>query len=347
MEQDDLYGDVYDEPDSDEDNDQIGELISKNMNLETGSNDFVFKNNLSSKLDFSVIDHNEFFPIYKVHDNIPIYSNKSNNGPTFFCIHGAGHSGLSFAMFGKTLCEKHTVISYDIKGHGNNTEKNDYDYSIEYLVKEALKVLEFIAIDFQNPIILLGHSLGGAIATFLVEKLFNDKNMINLAKLVKGLIVIDVSEGSAKEALPFMENLILHRPKSFKTIEEAIQYCFKSDIIKNIESARVSCPSIFKKVDNKYEWKVNLLESKLYWKDWFEGLTNVFLKIRFPKLLVMAGSERMDKELTIGHMQGKFKLMTIPNVGHFIHEDNFKNFSEVCCDFVKVFKTMDDRFTYI
>lgn len=32
---------------------------------------------------------------------------------------------------------------------------------------------------------------------------------------------------------------------------------------------------------------------------WFKGLTNSFLNIRIPKILMLAEKERMDKELTV------------------------------------------------
>jgi hypothetical protein len=72
----------------------------------------------------------------------------------------------------------------------------------------------------------------------------------------------------------------------------------------------------------------------------------MFLSSRIPKLLVLAGMDRLDKELTIGQMQGvfpsvtfncitllllvvpmsvyitgKFQLKVLGNVGHCVHED--------------------------
>lgn len=52
----------------------------------------------------------------------------------------------------------------------------------------------------------------------------------------------------------------------------------------------------------KYVWKVDLLKSSQHWTSWFKGLTNSFLGVKFPKLLMVAEKERMDKELTIAHM---------------------------------------------
>ena len=55
---------------------------------------------------------------------------------------------------------------------------------------------------------------------------------------------------------------------------------------------------------------------------WFKGLTQSFLSIRIPKLLLIAEKERMDKELTIAQMQGKFKLVVLQGVGHVMQEDD-------------------------
>ena len=48
-----------------------------------------------------------------------------------FCIHGAGHSALSFARFAKQVRQFATVVSYDMKSHGDSkvTENLD-DFSI-------------------------------------------------------------------------------------------------------------------------------------------------------------------------------------------------------------------------
>ena len=41
------------------------------------------------------------------------------------------------------------------------------------------------------------------------------------------------------------------------------------------------------------------MASQQYWTSWFKGLTKAFLEIPLKKQLLLAGSERMDKELTI------------------------------------------------
>lgn len=65
-------------------------------------------------------------------------------------------------------------------------------------------------------------------------------------------------------------------------------------------------------------------ETEKFWHDWFKGLSHIFLSLKIPKILVTAEKERMDKELTIAQMQGKFKLTILHGVGHSVQEDDYK-----------------------
>lgn len=54
--------------------------------------------------------------------------------------------------------------------------------------------------------------------------------------------MIDVVEGSAMDALPFMENIVLSRPAEFRTLDAVVKYGIQSGTVKDLESARVSMP---------------------------------------------------------------------------------------------------------
>lgn len=41
------------------------------------------------------------------------------------------------------------------------------------------------------------------------------------------------------------------------------------------------------------------MKTSPFWMGWFEGLTNSFLQIRIPKILMLAEKERLDKDLTV------------------------------------------------
>lgn len=86
--------------------------------------------------------------------------------------------------------------------------------------------------------VIIGHSLGGSIACRIVDTLTNvEKN-----ERISGCIIIDVVEGTAIEALPFMNQIIAERPKHFDSVHNGIKWCYNTCTIRKLESARVSMP---------------------------------------------------------------------------------------------------------
>ncbi len=130
--------------------------------------------------------------------------------------------------------------------------------------------------------------MGGSIATKASAKIVNEHKGEHWSSHLQGLFVIDVVEGSAMDALPFMENIVMSRPPEFKSLSSVVQYGVKSGTVKDIESARVSMPhQVVSKTDEsgntKYVWRTDLMASKPYWEGWFKGLTKCFLDVRVPK----------------------------------------------------------------
>ena len=80
------------------------------------------------------------------------------------------------------------------------------------------------------------------------------------------------------------------------------------------------------------------MASKKYWNDWFIGLTKSLLSINVPKNLMFADIERMDKDLSIVQIQGKYKLSILRNVGHIMHEDVTDKVMGVIDDFIHTFR---------
>jgi hypothetical protein len=50
-------------------------------------------------------------------------------------------------------------------------------------------------------------------------------------------------------------------------------------------------------------WAVDLAGTEPYWRGWFEHLSAAFLDVATAKLLLLAGVDRLDRDLTVGQMQ--------------------------------------------
>ncbi|KAG8522835.1 Protein phosphatase methylesterase 1, partial [Galemys pyrenaicus] len=302
------------------------------------------------------------------------FANSGSEGPVLLLLHGGGHSALSWAVFTAAIISRVQcrIVALDLRGHGETKVKNSEDLSAETMAKDVGNVVEAMYGDLPPPIMLIGHSMGGAIAVHTASA--------NLVPSLLGLCMIDVVEGTAMDALNSMQNFLRGRPKTFKSLENAIEWSVKSGQIRNLESARVSmvgqvkqCEGITSpegsksivegiieeeeedeegsesvnkrkkeddmeefeysseiqnlfmffqtKKDHPYTWRIELAKTEKYWDGWFRGLSNLFLSCPIPKLLLLAGVDRLDKDLTIGQMQGKFQMQVLPQCGHAVHED--------------------------
>ena len=295
-------------------------------------------------------DWKKFFPNHIMLDKtIPIYYNNNTRGPNLFCLHGAGHSALSFSLL-SALSKNYRLISYDFRGHGNNVTEPKDDLSMSTLVSDTEKVLLKINELFpKDNIVVLGHSLGGAVAVKTCCHIFKTEFNQDLYDKIQGIIVVDVIEGSAMESLPFMKGVIEKRQNEFNTINEAISY-MSSTQIRNLQSCRVSIPPLLKQTKNAkgkkvYTWKTDLLSTEKFWADWYKDLSKEFLSIRTPKALILTDTNELDTPLTVGHMQGKFKLGVVKGTGHFIMEDDPPAMMEQINQFCQVFRiprTLDE-----
>ncbi|KAH6634416.1 Alpha/Beta hydrolase protein [Chaetomium sp. MPI-SDFR-AT-0129] len=372
-------------------------------------------------------------------------SGSSNGGPLFVTHHGAGSSGLSFAVLGAEIRKRLPtagILSLDARGHGltttnpsaaagsgtatsagngddgvNGVESGGNtaeDLSLTTLASDLLAVLTLTqaAMNWTSlpPVILVGHSLGGAVVTEFASVLLPtlkplkntdhsvsssarppplpssslppthpppenpaSANPLNIDLL--GYAVLDVVEGSAIDALQSMHAYLATRPAGFASPRDAVDWHVRSRTLRNAVSARASVPALLVrqrgrgqgkdedrlgvgvegngtireerddeaksgveeekdqnatrawsrtgqgKPDKPWRWRTDLAATQPFWEGWFTGLSKKFLSGRGGKMLLLAGTDRLDTELTIGQMQGKYALQVFPEAGHFIHED--------------------------
>lgn len=257
--------------------------------------------------------------------------------PLFVCHHGAGSSGLSFAVFAanvKARTPTAGLLSVDARGHGLTTStvaSANKDFSLATLSDDLVQVILLTQVKLGWPelpnMLFVGHSLGGAVVTDIAKKSSYGSKLV-------GFAVIDVVEGSAMEALKYMQAYIANRPASFPSIDFAVDWHVRNRTIRGLESARISVPSLIHELQpGKWTWITDLTMTQQYWENWFSGMSQNFLTGKAAKLLVLAGTDRLDKELMIGQMQGKFQLQVFPEAGHFVQEDSPEKTAEIMLEF--------------
>jgi len=261
--------------------------------------------------------------------------------------HGAGSSGLSFAVLSAEIRKRLPsagILCPDARGHGSTTTPTpatDADLSLPTLSGDLRAVIRLTQAQMGwpdlPPIVLVGHSLGGAVVTDVASAAGDG----SLGSSLLGYAVLDVVEGSAIDALQSMQTYLSGRPGRFASVEEGIEWHVRSRTVRNSVSARTSVPPLLVRDDEEegkeeeytiaevgqeegdageekdekprrkganlrpWRWRTDLGATQPFWEGWFVGLSKKFLGGKGGKMLLLAGTDRLDTELTIGQMQGR------------------------------------------
>lgn len=247
----------------------------------------------------------------KGHAKFHVYLTPPNSpkAPLLILHHGAGSSALSFALFAlevRRIFPDAGLLAVEARDHGSvvwGPDGNvDNDLSIDKLSQDMVDMLHLTQARMNwgdlSAIVLVGHSLGGAVVTDAAKRGL-------LGNKLLGYAVLDVVEGSAMDALKSMQAYLSSRPSLFPSLEAAIEWHIRSRTLRNPQSARASVPSLLIQTPSgSWAWRTNLSTTEAYWENWFSGMSSKFLSGKGAKLLILAGTDRLDKELMIGQMQG-------------------------------------------
>lgn len=466
-------------------------LVEKDHGCSPGSLPIPYSDYFDERIDVVCPDRGTTFNVYTA----------GSTGPVLFCIHGGGYTGLTWALIASRMKSTCRIVAPDLRGHGLTRGDHEADLSLATLTADVSSIWKQLFFQQQErkeaggeevvapappPTILIGHSMGGAVAAHV--KLPHD---------IRGLIIMDVVEGTAMASLPHMSSVLARRPPAFATLEDSIAWALASGTSKNPEAARISIPAMLTEIDaavkegvpdlqrlptpavpitlageklkaalassqegslmsiteeedyssqreeclglgrlptpavpveyrgevktnprdarfesamapfseeeedeeeksdlkregnhhfissmdkeeedeenegspappafippspyeqlacsasaaqstsakrKVYSWRTQLGQSQIYWEGWYKGLSDLFLKHSAPKVLVLAGTDRLDKTLTVGQMQGRFQLVLMPQSGHAIQEDEPEKTSETILDFLQRFKLVE------
>ncbi|ORY48596.1 protein phosphatase methylesterase [Rhizoclosmatium globosum] len=269
-------------------------------------------------------------------DQFRVYTWTTGSGvgkaPLVVLHHGAGSSALTFGLAGGHVAcllsdESAVVVAFDARGHGATVTANaDESLALDTLSNDLARVVAKVRRDNDQEVVLVGHSMGGSVVVDACSK--------SLIPNVVGVAVVDVVEGTAMESLTHMQSILKSRPSMFRSTDDAIKWSLRNHHVQNKESAKISIPPLFTQRDtNVFTWRTDLAASEPHWQTWFQGLSAKFLGLKCGRLLLLAGADRLDKELMIGQMQGKFQVVVFPESWHYVQEDVPDKFAASVADF--------------
>jgi pimeloyl-ACP methyl ester carboxylesterase len=268
-----------------------------------------------------------------LYDGAKINYYEMGKGDPIIMLHGFGGSSWCWHIISKYLAGKNKLFLFDLKGFGSSDKPLDDKYSVS---DQADIISDFIQKNGLRNLILIGHSLGGAIALLTcLNNLMEEKN-----DSVKGLILI--GSPAYKQRLPeftkllkipvLNELLLVFLPSHFSTKMVLKKLFFDAkkitpEIIENY-SGFLDSPGSYHALISTAE---QIIPRNINW------LTSKYKDIKIPVLLVWGQNDKTIP-LSIGQRLEKdlpnAKLVIIPECGHMVPEEKPEELSKLISDFL-------------
>ncbi|UJR35197.1 hypothetical protein I4U23_027964 [Adineta vaga] len=296
---------------------------------------------------------------------------------------GLSWAVLSKAVTNLIQCQ---CVAVDIRGHGETKTDDEDDLSIEILTKDISQILHHLYNEENKPpIFLIGHSMGGALAVHVAKECPSMVDALCVIDVVEGSAMESLNSmqcflNSRPKQFTTQQQAIEYMVRSgqVRNIDSArvsiigqIQPIDSAEVISSsptLPTVSHSCDTVQEEdeesEDNEpktplspttnlaaepknYTWRIDLSKTERFWQGWFTGLSQLFLSCECPKLLLLAGVDRLDRDLTVGQMQGKFQMHVVPKSGHAVHEDAPEQVADCIASFLirhKLVKPVDENF---
>lgn len=131
----------------------------------------------------------------------------SADGPLCLCLHGWLDNANSFIPLSKQLLDLQ-LIAIDLPGHGQSDHRSpDAHYHFLDWVDDVVRLLLLLKLSSDQPVVLIGHSMGGMIATAVAA---------SFPELVSQVILLDsvgLVTGAEQDTVSQLRKAVLSRQK--------------------------------------------------------------------------------------------------------------------------------------
>jgi len=250
-----------------------------------------------------------------------LYSKIEGSGKPLLILHGF----LGMSDNWKTLGVQFSTQGFqvhmlDLRNHGRSFQSDKFTY--ELMMQD---VLHYCKEKNLNQIYLIGHSMGGKVAMNLA---------INYPELVTKLIVADIAPKYYKPHHQSILEGLNAVDFSLKPDRSQIEEILKVNI-KDFGTRQFLMKSLYWKEPGMLSFRFNLNSFNKNIEEIGKALDfdKTFNK---PTLFIRGGSSDyiLDQDFeAINHHFKNSDIKTIPNVGHWLHAENPKEFFDITIDF--------------
>jgi 3-oxoadipate enol-lactonase len=239
-------------------------------------------------------------------------------GNPVLCIHGLGSSTEDWQPQLAALTRSHTVITYDVRGHGK-TSKPRGSYSVKQFAEDAAALIEHLE---PGPVHVMGISMGGMIALQLA---------IDFPQLVRSLVIVNSGPEMVlrtwKQRIAIYQRFVIVRLMGMRKMGQVLA----SALLPKPEHAAQRTTFVERWARNEPRAYLRSLRALIGW-----SVSDRLSKIRCPTLIVSADQDYTPvayKEHYTKLIPGA-RLAVIPDSRHMLPVERPGEFNRVVVEFL-------------
>ncbi len=256
--------------------------------------------------------------------------------PPLILIHGGRDHGRNWDRVALALNDRYTIYAPDLRGHGDSGWALGSMYSLPEFV---LDVATLVAELGEDPLTVIGHSLGGAIALQYAGT-FPDRvlKVVAIEGLGPPMIEHQPAHLRMRHWIDHMHEMERRQPRRYASVEDATHRMLEANPHLTAEMAHhLTLHGTRDNDDGTLSWKFdNYVHIRSPYEFNLEDAQDIWSRIQAPVLLIRGTEswapdpEKSGRAVTIGN----YRSVTVQDAGHWVHHDQLERFLEVVMVFL-------------
>lgn len=255
--------------------------------------------------------------------------------PACLLIHGLDNNARIWDNIATELSEKYRVYAIDIRGHGDSDWSDSNSYTLQIFLKDIEQVRAYLSL---SDFIMVGHSLGGRIATYYTAE---------YQQHVKKLIIIDMAPEIGKNIIEKLQSDNRGQPANFPSIQSCYAYMQAIYPLSHQALLYDFCLHSFSQQNGYYTNKTDpAFKHKMFQPSDRDGYINplqdekiwdALPQINIPTLIIRGGFSAVLSSQVADNMAKKLpnaNISIIERAGHAVMLDNPQQTTNAIINFI-------------
>ncbi len=251
-------------------------------------------------------------------------------------IHGGRDHARNWDYVAEAMLDDYCVYAPDLRGHGDSDWSVGGQYSMTEFVLDVAVLADTID---RDPLTIIGHSLGGAIA-LQYAGICSDRvvKVVSIEGLGPKLMPPRSAHDRMSEWVGHMRAFETRTPRRYESIDAAVKRMEEENPHLSKEMARhLTVHGARQNEDGTYTWKFdNYVRIHSPYQFNIEDARDIWNQIRCPVLLIRGEESWAEDPEEDGRASAfhQYESVTIQKAGHWVHHDQLDAFLNVTRPFL-------------